>query len=76
MTKDKLIANIMQRMALRSENGIKKFGLTMNETKKPTVAWIDDAQEELWDAIVYLEKVKLIMRKEIEESKESFGGTL
>ena len=76
MTKDKLIANILQRMALRSENGIKKFGLTMNETKKPTVAWIDDAQEELWDAIVYLEKVKLIMRKEIEESKESFGGTL
>jgi hypothetical protein len=76
MTKDKLIANILQRMALRSENGIKKFGLTMTETKKPTVAWIDDAQEELWDAIVYLEKVKLIMRKEIEESKESFGGTL
>jgi hypothetical protein len=76
MTKDKLIANIMQRMALRSENGIKKFGLTMGETKKPTVAWIDDAQEELWDAIVYLEKVKLIMRKEIEESKESYGGTL
>jgi len=56
MTKDKLIANILQRMALRSENGIKKFGLTMGETKKPTVAWIDDAQEELWDAIVYLEK--------------------
>jgi hypothetical protein len=76
MTKDKLIANILQRMALRSENGIKKFGLTMGETKKPTVAWIDDAQEELWDAIVYLEKVKLIMRKEIEESKESYGGTL
>jgi len=76
MTKDKLIANIMQRMALRSENGIKKFGLTMGETKKPTIAWIDDAQEELWDAIVYLEKVKLIMRKEIEESKESYGGTL
>ena len=76
MTKDKLIANIMQRMALRSENGIKKFGLTMNETKKPTVAWIDDAQEELWDAIVYLEKGIDIMRKEIEESKESFGGTL
>ena len=76
MTKDKMIKKIMQRMSKRADDGIKKYGSTMLHSKKSFVAWIDDAQEELWDAIVYLEKVKLIMRKEIEESKESFGGTL
>ena len=76
MTKDKLIQKIINRMSRRSEDGIKKFGITMGESKKPFVNWINDTQEELWDAIVYLEKIKIITQKEIEESKESYGGTL
>ena len=64
MTKDKMIQNIMNRMSKRSEDGIKKFGNTMNESKKPTINWIDDVQEEMWDSIVYLEKLKTILREE------------
>ena len=64
MTKDKMIQNIMNRMSKRSEDGIKKFGNTMNESKKPTINWIDDVQEEMWDSIVYLEKLKTILKEE------------
>ena len=52
-TKDKLVQRVIDRIAKRSDKGIKKFGNTMGESKKPTIAWINDAQEELADAIIY-----------------------
>ena len=74
MTKDKMIKKIMQRMSKRADDGIKKYGSTMLHSRKSFVAWIDDAQEELWDAIVYLEKLKSLMAIEIKEL-ENIGGT-
>ena len=74
MTKDKMIRKIMQRMSKRADDGIKKYGSTMLHSKKSFIAWIDDAQEELWDAIVYLEKLKSLMAMEIKEL-ENIGGT-
>ena len=74
MTKDKMILKIMKRMAKRSDDGIKKYGSTMLHSRKSFVAWIDDAQEELWDAIVYLEKLKTLMAIEVKEL-ENIGGT-
>jgi hypothetical protein len=74
MTKDKMIKKIMQRMSKRADDGIKKYGSTMLHSRKSFVAWIDDTQEELWDAIVYLEKLKSLMAIEIKEL-ENIGGT-
>lgn len=73
-TKDKLVQGVIDRIAKRSEKGIKKFGCTMLQSKKPTIAWIDDAQEELADAIIYLEKFKYILEEE-ELEQEKIGGT-
>jgi len=73
-TKDKLVQGVIDRIAKRSEEGIKKFGCTMLQSKKPTIAWIDDAQEELADAIIYLEKFKYILKEE-ELEQEKIGGT-
>ena len=50
-------------MAARSESGIKKFGNTMDQADKSLHEWILDTQEELADAIIYLEKVKEQLRK-------------
>lgn len=74
MTKDKMIRKIMQRMGKRADDGIKKYGSTMLHSKKSFIAWIDDAQEELWDAIVYLEKLKTLMDLELKELN-NIGGT-
>ena len=76
MTKDKMIQSIMNRMSKRSEDGIKKFGNTMIESKKPTISWINDIQEEMWDSIVYLDKLKTIIEKEDELMNQSYGGTI
>ena len=73
-TKDKLVQGVIDRIAKRSEKGIKKFGCTMLQSKKPTIAWINDTQEELADAIIYLEKFKYILEEE-ELEQEKIGGT-
>ena len=65
LTKDPLVQRILERFAKRSENGIKKYGRTMVDATKSIDEWIDDAQEESWDKIVYLEKIKIeLQRKE------------
>ena len=57
-TKDPLVQKIIDRIARRADKGIKKYGNTMETSTKPIKSWITEAQEELGDAIVYLEKVK------------------
>ena len=64
-TSDPLVQSEIDRIAKRSEEGIKKFGNTMETSTKPTVAWISDIQEELADAIIYLEKLKKICTKNL-----------
>ena len=63
LTKDPLVQRILERFAKRSENGIKKYGRTMVDATKSIDEWIDDAQEESWDNIVYLEKIKIELQK-------------
>ena len=77
--KDKLVDDVLKRMKARSDSGIKKFGKTMLEAKKPFLSWIADAQEEAWDTIIYLEKVKTLVKEdEIDMYDEHFkpGGTI
>lgn len=62
-TNDPLVQKVIDRMAARSESGIKKFGNTMDKADKSLHEWILDTQEELADAIIYLEKVKEQLRK-------------
>ncbi len=62
-TNDPLVQKVIDRMAARSESGIKKFGNTMDKADKSLHEWILDTQEELADAIIFLEKVKEQLRK-------------
>ena len=63
LTKDPLVQKILERFAKRSDDGIKKYGKTMLQATKSIGEWIDDAQEESWDKIVYLEKIKIELQK-------------
>ena len=62
-TRDTLVQGILKRFAKRSDDGIKKYGKTMLQANKSIAQWIDDAQEESWDKIVYLEKIKIELQK-------------
>lgn len=62
-TKDPLVQKVLNRMAERSESGMKKFGVTMQDAEQSLEHWIANTQEELGDTILYLEKLKEEIRK-------------
>jgi len=56
---DSIVNTVVQRFIQRSEFGQKKYGVTLDRTDLKTADWIQHMQEELMDAILYLEKLKM-----------------
>ena len=71
-TKDKIVLSVLKKMDQRSIIGQKKYGATMMQEiegqKKDLGRFIVDVQEELMDAILYLESARHCLRDEIEEA--------
>jgi len=57
-TTDSIVAAVVQKFLQRSELGQKKYGTTLDRQDLSTLDWIQHAQEELMDGILYLEKLK------------------
>jgi len=56
--KDNIVNSVVQKFISRSNVGIQKYGKTLDRDDLKTVDWIQHTQEELMDAILYLEKLK------------------
>jgi patatin-like phospholipase/acyl hydrolase len=71
-TQDKIVQNVLRKMDERSLIGQKKYGATMMQEiegqKKDLSRFIVDVQEELMDAILYLESARHCLQNEIEEA--------
>jgi hypothetical protein len=57
---DSIVAAVIQKFQQRSEIGIKKYGVTLDREDLSILDWITHTQEELMDAILYLEKLKAV----------------
>ena len=55
---DPIVQTVVERFQQRSEFGIRKYGTTLEDNTLPFLAWVQHMQEELMDAILYLEKLK------------------
>lgn len=56
---DPTIQAIVTRIVERSNAGMEKYGHSLRDNKSKTlIEWINDTQEELYDAMAYLEKLK------------------
>ena len=55
---DTIVAAVIKKFQERSDLGQKKYGTTLDRTDLKTLDWIQHAQEELMDGILYLEKLK------------------
>lgn len=58
---DPIVENIVKKFRDRSHIGIQKYGTTLYESTSDVPTWIQHAQEELMDAILYLEKLKTMV---------------
>jgi hypothetical protein len=55
---DSIVQAVIRKFQERSDLGQKKYGVTLDRTDLKPLDWIQHAQEELMDAILYLEKLK------------------
>ena len=55
---DSIVASVIEKFKSRSTIGIAKYGTTLDRTDLGILDWIQHAQEELMDGILYLEKLK------------------
>ena len=59
---DSVVAAVIESFKKRSELGLAKYGTNLDRTDLTTLDWIQHAQEEFMDGILYLEKLKQIFR--------------
>jgi hypothetical protein len=56
--KDEIIERVIKKFRNRSEVGFKKYGVTLKDDYQPFDTWLTHVQEELMDAVNYIEKIK------------------
>jgi hypothetical protein len=66
--RDKIIERVINKIKSRSDVGYKKYGVTLSDDDQPLNVWLTHIQEELMDAVNYIEKAKSVLRDEIEEA--------
>ena len=70
-TEDKIVQAVLAKMDERSLIGQKKYGATMMEEiegeKKELNRFLVDVQEELMDALLYIEAAKRCLENEVED---------
>ena len=57
-TSDQIVRDVIKKFNERSLLGIKKYGTTVADNPLNLASWLTHLQEELMDAVVYLEKAK------------------
>ena len=71
-TKDAIVQSVLRKMDERSLVGQKKYGATMMQEiegqEKDLNSFLIDVQEELMDALLYIEAAKRCLTDEIEEA--------
>ena len=65
--RDKIIESVVKKFINRSDVGYKKYGVTLHKDDQPLDTWLQHIQEELMDAVNYIEKARSVLRDEIEE---------
>ena len=65
--RDKVIEQVINKIKLRSDVGFKKYKVTLADDNQPLDVWLQHLQEELMDAVNYIEKARMVLRDEVEE---------
>lgn len=55
---DSIVASVIKKFQERSDVGVKKYGVTLDRTDLSTLDWLTRLQEELMDAVNYIERLK------------------
>lgn len=65
--RDPVVERVVDKFVGRSDVGYKKYGVTLEDDPSKMLEWLNHLQEELMDAVLYLQKAK--EKYETERSK-------
>jgi hypothetical protein len=72
--KDSIVESVIKQFKDRSNVGIAKYGVTLDRNDLSLIEWLQHLQEELFDASLYIEKLKSKLHiVDIMESDEELG---
>jgi hypothetical protein len=57
MKKDSIVESLCAKFNERSSVGIRKYGVTLDRTDLTELEWLNHAQQEAMDFVLYLEKL-------------------
>ena len=66
--RDTVVERVVDKFVSRSDVGFAKYGVTLNDDKSNLFAWINHLQEELMDAVLYMQKLKESSTEEMQEA--------
>jgi hypothetical protein len=56
--RDPVVEKVVDKFVGRSDVGFEKYGVTLRDDPSKMFAWLNHLQEELMDAVLYLQKAK------------------
>jgi hypothetical protein len=60
---DSVVRRVNEKFVSRAEVGYAKYGHTMDRDDLTTEEWITHAQEELMDMLLYMEKLRVVLKE-------------
>lgn len=71
---DSIVDSILNKFIDRAEMGFTKYNNTLDRKDLSKVEWINHAQEELMDGILYLERLKQELNEQTTEDSQANPG--
>lgn len=66
--RDPVVERVVDKFVSRSDVGYKKYGVTLQDDPSNIFAWVNHLQEELMDAVLYLQKLKESTTEELQQA--------
>ena len=66
--RDPVVERVVDKFVSRSDVGFAKYGITLNDDKSNLFTWINHLQEEMMDAVLYMQKLKESSTEEMQEA--------
>jgi hypothetical protein len=59
--RDQIVKQVIDKFKSRSDVGFKKYGITLKDDEQSLDTWLNHLQEELMDAVNYIEKIRNVL---------------
>jgi hypothetical protein len=63
--RDPVVERVVDKFISRSDIGYKKYGVTLEQDQSRIFEWLNHLQEELMDAVLYLQKAKEVYSEDL-----------